>query len=87
VRIAAAEGNNEPALKLYPNPASVIVTVELTLPGNAAGATFRVYDARGKVVHERSIDRNYEVFSLNTSQWASATYSYAFHVAGMKKNR
>ena len=85
VRIAAAEGNNEPALKLYPNPASVIVTVELTLPGNAAGATFRVYDARGNVVHERSIERNYEVFSLNTSQWASATYSFELIAAGSRK--
>jgi hypothetical protein len=44
-----------------------------------------VYDARGNVVHERTIERNYEVFSLNTSQWASATYSFELIAADSRK--
>lgn len=70
------ESENIQSINVYPNPASVIVTVEIQLAAGETGNSFMVVDGNGRVIYTQDLSRQFEIFSINTTEWASGSYTY-----------
>lgn len=66
-------GQQQPLLRIYPNPTQNIVTVDGLNKINEA-ATISVYDVTGKLVATQHIDRSTEKATVDLSAHASGTY-------------
>lgn len=66
-------------IKLYPNPAKTVVTVEL---GNLAfaKAEYQIYDMAGRFITSQNLQT--ATSQINTSQWASGMYLVKINVDG-----
>ncbi len=59
-------------VKVYPNPTSKNLTVEIDNPNNLSGVTIKVMDAQSSVVHNEFVTGSTQ--SIDVSNWSSGIY-------------
>ena len=83
--VSLSNAHEEHLIKLYPNPANVAITAEITLPSGVEHAVFRIVDSSGKEIHTHHINRPFEIFTLHTNGWASGHYTWGIHAGNLYK--
>jgi len=81
----AVEALEDGSLKVYPNPATNAVNVEIVYTtGTETPDQFTVLDGNGRLVYSSEITTLVKYMTINTSNWASGTYSYLLSSKGEK---
>lgn len=72
------------ALRLYPNPTSAWVAVDVDMPAARDRAQLRVLDTLGKVVVQRTLAQTEENVVLDTRELAPGLYLVELYNAGQR---
>jgi hypothetical protein len=72
-----ATGDVASLLKVYPNPTSDYVIVQLTIPGIMRNHQLVISDATGKLVYQLGITNAQQQLAIDVQQWSSGTYQVA----------
>ncbi|HNY54145.1 MAG TPA: T9SS type A sorting domain-containing protein [Chitinophagales bacterium] len=72
--------NKKLAFKLFPNPATSIITVELPFEGNGK---WYLMDISGKSIQQNTIENNLRTFDINVNNVSSGTYLLTLEINGI----
>jgi Leucine-rich repeat (LRR) protein len=81
IQITTGIANNKKlAFKLFPNPATSIITVELPFEGNGK---WYLMDISGKSIQQNTIENNLRTFDINVNDVSSGTYLLTLEINGI----
>jgi len=81
IQITTSIANNKKlAFKLFPNPATSIITVELPFEGNGK---WYLMDISGKSIQQNTIENNLRTFDINVNNVSSGTYLLTLEINGI----
>lgn len=69
----------EPIVKVYPNPASTALFIEIKAP-EFTHAVFKLYNMLGQNVLEQALEDNSESFYINISKFKAGYYNYSVSI-------
>jgi hypothetical protein len=78
-----AESNSGASLKVFPNPASNNVTVNLPWKGTQ---TLMLFDINGRIMENRTIVSENQLLNVDVSNYAPGTYFLQLSQSGKRKN-
>lgn len=78
-RVEEYKVENIKTLNAYPNPSKGFVTLEYELPEEVQNATIKVFDMKGSIVDERSVNNQSNRLILKTSQLDMGIYNYQLY--------
>jgi hypothetical protein len=69
----------EPSIKVYPNPASTTLFVEI-IADDVNNAVFKLYNMLGQNVLEQALEENSKSFYINIDKFKAGFYSYSVSI-------
>jgi hypothetical protein len=74
----------EDYIKVYPNPARELVTIEYQLPCISQDGIITITDLLGKIVHSSKIVGERNIHNIDTKNWSNGNYLYRVVCDGIK---
>ena len=68
------EDSNSKILRVYPNPANSLLTIELPLNSIMESSCLLIRDLLGKIIHSESIEINFSNVKINMSSFSNGIY-------------
>ena len=78
----ALEVAEESTLKVYPNPASDKLNIDVYIPEKNQNAAFYVYDLTGNEMSTFTLEHGQNSIQLNCNTWNDGVYIYTLHLDG-----
>ncbi|MBI5220089.1 MAG: T9SS type A sorting domain-containing protein [Bacteroidia bacterium] len=79
--VQSPTSNQQPTLKIYPNPANNSITIEVNATSEFKGEVC-ITDIKGNPKAKYEISKNKKTITIDTSKWSKGTYSCSLIIGG-----